>query len=162
MGTRSGDVDPGLFDYLASRGVSAAEAHRMLNNDSGLLGLSGQTNDMRSLCELADHGHKPSQLAIDVFCFRLARYVAAMTASLTQLDGLVFTGGIGENSPRIRQQTVRHLGLLGIELEPDLNRNHGNVSDGFVSSPGSRYPVLVIPTNEELVIAQEAARLASA
>jgi acetate kinase len=162
MGTRSGDVDPGLFDYLATRGVSATEAHRMLNNDSGLLGLSGQTNDMRSLCELADHGHDPSQLAIDVFCFRLARYVGAMTASLSQLDALVFTGGIGENSPRIRQETAKHLGLLGIELETGLNRDHGRMSDGFVSSPDSRFPVLVIPTNEELVIAQEAERLASA
>ena len=162
MGTRSGDVDPGLFDYLATRGVSATEAHRMLNNDSGLLGLSGQTNDMRSLCELADHGHDPSQLAIDVFCFRLARYVGAMTASLAQLDALVFTGGIGENSPRIRQETAKHLGLLGIELETGLNRDHGRMSDGFVSSPDSRFPVLVIPTNEELVIAQEAERLASA
>lgn len=162
MGTRSGDVDPGLFDYLATRGVSATEAHRMLNNDSGLLGLSGQTNDMRSLCELADHGHEPSQLAIDVFCFRLARYVGAMTASLSQLDALVFTGGIGENSPRIRQETVKHLGLLGIELDTGLNRDHGRMSDGFVSSPDSRFPVLVIPTNEELVIAQEAERLASA
>lgn len=162
MGTRSGDVDPGLFDYLATRGVSATEAHRMLNNDSGLLGLSGQTNDMRSLCELADHGHEPSQLAIDVFCFRLARYVGAMTASLSQLDALVFTGGIGENSPRIRQETAKHLGLLGIELETGLNRDHGRMSDGFVSSPDSRFPVLVIPTNEELVIAQEAERLASA
>lgn len=162
MGTRSGDIDPGLFDYLATRGVSATEAHRMLNNDSGLLGLSGQTNDMRSLCELADHGHEPSQLAIDVFCFRLARYVGAMTASLAQLDALVFTGGIGENSPRIRQETVKHLGLLGIELDTGLNRDHGRMSDGFVSSPDSRFPVLVIPTNEELVIAQEAERLASA
>ncbi len=162
MGTRSGDVDPGLFDYLAARGISAAEAHRMLNNDSGLLGLSGQTNDMRSLCELADHGHKPSKLAIDVFCFRLARYVGAMTASLPSLDGLVFTGGIGENSPRIRKETVKHLGLLGIELDPELNKNHGRISDGRIDSPDSRFPVLVIPTDEELVIAQEAARLASA
>lgn len=161
MGTRSGDVDPGLFDYLSTRGVSASAAHSMLNNDSGLLGLSGQTNDMRALCELADHGHEPSQLAIDVFCFRLARYAGAMTASLPRLDALVFTGGIGENSSRIREQTVRHLGLLGIQLEPELNRLHGRLSDGQINSPDSRYPVLVIPTNEELVIAREAARLAS-
>lgn len=161
MGTRSGDVDPGLFDYLASRGVTAAEAHRMLNNESGLLGLSGQTNDMRSLCELADHGHEPSRLAIDVFCFRLARYVGAMTASLAHLDALVFTGGIGENSPRIRAQTINHLSLLGITVDPELNDNHGRLSDGFINHADSRFPVLVIPTNEELVIAREAARLAS-
>lgn len=162
MGTRSGDVDPGLFDYLASRGMSANDVHEMLNKESGLQGLSGQTNDMRTLCELADHGHEPSQLAIDVFCFRLARYIGAMTASLTKLDALVFTGGIGENSARIRQDTARHLRLLGIELDPDLNQHHGRWSDGRISSPDSRYPVLVIPTNEELVIAREAARLATA
>ena len=117
---------------------------------------------MRTLCELADHGHEPSQLAIDVFCFRLARYIGAMTASLTKLDALVFTGGIGENSARIRQDTTRHLHLLGIELDPDLNEHHGRWSDGRISSPDSRYPALVIPTNEELVIAREAARLAAA
>ncbi|MGC8120496.1 acetate/propionate family kinase [Marinobacter sp. VGCF2001] len=162
MGTRSGDVDPSVFDYLSSRGVSASETHKMLNNDSGLLGLSGQTNDMRTLCDLADHGHEPSRLAIDVFCFRLARYIGAMTASLGQLDALVFTGGIGENSARVRQETARHLRLLGIELEPDLNRNHGRWSDGRINTADSRYPVLVIPTNEELVIAREADRLAAA
>ncbi|SNB56020.1 acetate kinase [Marinobacter sp. es.042] len=160
MGTRSGDVDPGLFDFLRSKGITADEVHRVLNQESGLLGLSGQTNDMRSLCELADHGHEPSQTAIDVFCFRLARYVGAMMASLSQLDAVVFTGGIGENSPRIREETIRHLKLTGFELSQDLNIHHGQFSDGHIESPDSRFPVLVIPTNEELVIAREAARLA--
>lgn len=161
MGTRSGDVDPGLFDYLASRGISAAEAHRVLNQESGLLGLSGQTNDMRSLCELADHGHEPSKLAIDVFCYRLAKYFGAMMVSLNRLDGLVFTGGIGENSARIRAQTVHHLKLLGITLDTDLNAHHGQISEGHINDADSRFPVLVIPTNEELVIAREASRLAN-
>ena len=161
MGTRSGDVDPGLFDYLATRGISADQAHHMLNNDSGLLGLSGQTNDMRSLCDLADHGHAPSSLAIDVFCFRLARYIGAMTASLSHLDALVFTGGIGENSPRIRAETIRHTRLLGLELDSELNRHNGKLSDARINSPDSRFPVLVIPTNEELVIAREAGRMAA-
>lgn len=160
MGTRSGDIDPGLFDYLASRGVSASETHRVLNQESGLLGLSGQTNDMRSLCELADHGHAPSKLAIDVFCYRLAKYFGAMMASLNRLDALVFTGGIGENSARIRTQTVNHLKLLGITLDSDLNAHHGRFSEGHISDTDSRFPVLAIPTNEELVIAKEASRLA--
>jgi acetate kinase len=162
MGTRSGDVDPGLFDFLHSKGVCAEEVHRILNQQSGLLGLSGQTNDMRSLCELADHGHEPSKAAIEVFCFRLARYIGAMMASLTRLDALVFTGGIGENSARVRQQTISHLRLTGFEADQDLNKSHGRFSDGRIESPDSRFSILVIPTNEELVIAREASRLAGA
>ncbi|PHQ24095.1 acetate kinase [Marinobacter guineae] len=162
MGTRSGDVDPGLFDFLRGKGVGAEEVHRVLNQESGLLGLSGQSNDMRSLCELADHGHEPSQTAIDVFCFRLARYIGAMMASLRHLDALVFTGGIGENSARVRQETVSHLRLMGFKLSEELNKHHGEISDGRIESADSRFPVLVIPTNEELVIAREASRLAGA
>ncbi|MDP4548927.1 MAG: acetate kinase [Marinobacter sp.] len=160
MGTRSGDVDPGLFDYLSGRGVSASEVHTMLNNDSGLLGLSGHTNDMRTLCELAEHGDEPARLAIDVFCFRLARYIGAMTASLTHLDAVVFTGGIGENSAQVRQETIKHLSLLGLAIDPERNQQHGKNTDHRVSHPDSRFPILTIPTNEELVIAQEASRLA--
>ncbi|MDK8465310.1 acetate kinase [Marinobacter sp. SS13-12] len=160
MGTRSGDVDPGLFDFLAQKGVDSREVHRLLNNESGLLGLSGQTNDMRSLCELADHGHEPSQTAIDVFCFRLARYIGAMMASLNRLDALVFTGGIGENSSLVREKTLAHLSLFGFTIDDELNNHHGSISDGQIEGADSRFRVLVIPTNEELVIAREA--LASA
>ena len=161
MGTRSGDVDPGLFDYLATKGISAKKLHHILNHRSGLLGLSGQTNDMRALCELADHGHEPSAIAIDIFCFRLARYIAAMTASLDRLDALVFTGGIGENSPRVRKQTLKHLRLLGFELDPALNDCSGEYTDGRIDSVESRFPVMVIQANEEVVIAREAGQLAS-
>jgi acetate kinase len=139
--------------------MSGAEVHRMLNRNSGLLGLSGKTNDMRTLCELADQGHAPSRLAIDVFCFRLARYIGAMTASLPSLDAVVFTGGIGENSARVREQTVNHLRLLGLNIDPERNLNHGQHHRNFVEARGSRFPILVIPTNEELVIAREAMRL---
>lgn len=156
MGTRSGDVDPGLFDFLANKGMSSQEVHQLLNKESGLFGLSGQTNDMRSLCELADHGHEPSQTAIDVFCFRLARYIGGMMASLDQLDALVFTGGIGENSSLVRKQTLRHLRLFGFTIDDQLNSHHGSISDGQIEGADSRFRVLVIPTNEELVIAREA------
>ncbi|WP_203300935.1 acetate kinase [Marinobacter sediminum] len=161
MGTRSGDVDPGLFDFLAGKGISAKDINEVLNKQSGLLGLSGQTNDMRSLCDLADHGHTPSALAIDIFCFRLAKYVGAMMASLTSLDALVFTGGIGENSARVRQQTLGHLSLMGFQIDNALNKSHGAHSQGRIESSDSRFPVLVIPTDEELVIAREASRLAT-
>lgn len=162
MGSRSGDIDPGLFDYLKSKGITQDQLHHVLNHESGLLGLSGQTNDMRTLCDLAEHGHEPSVIAIEVFCFRLARYIGAMMASLYHLDALVFTGGIGENSARVRRQTLDNLQLLGFDLDQELNHFGGEYSDGHIESPESRFPVLVIPTNEELVIAREAARLASA
>lgn len=161
MGTRSGDVDPGLFEYLSTQGISLEEVHKVLNHKSGLLGISGQTNDMRTLCDLADHGHEPSALAIEIFCFRLAKYVGAMMASLSHLDALVFTGGIGENSSRVREKTLSHLGLLGFNIDADMNEHHGGYSDGRIDTADSRFPVLVIPTNEELVIAREARRLAA-
>lgn len=161
MGTRSGDIDPGVFDYLNSQGMTLADIHKLLNHNSGLLGVSGKTNDMRTLCELADQGHKPSAIAIDIFCFRLAKYVAAMMVSLSQLDALVFTGGIGENSVRVREKTLNHLKLFGFAGNAELNKHNGSHSDGRIDAADSRYPVLVIPTNEELVIAREAGRLAS-
>lgn len=156
MGTRSGDIDPGLFDFLRSKGIDAEQLHRTLNHESGLLGLSGETNDMRSLCELAEQGHEASALAIEVFCFRLARYIAAMMASLTRLDALVFTGGIGENSALVRSKTLAHLGLVGFSLDTERNRDHGKQSEYHIGSRDSRFPILVIPTNEERVIASEA------
>lgn len=162
MGSRSGDIDPGLFDYLKSKGIAQDQLHHVLNHESGLLGLSGQTNDMRTLCDLAEHGHEPSLIAIEVFCFRLARYIGAMMASLRHLDALVFTGGIGENSDRVRQQTLENLQLLGFDIDEDLNRHDGEYSNGHIESLDSKFPILVIPTNEELVIAREAARLADA
>lgn len=156
MGTRSGDIDPGLFDFLMGKGLSAKEVHRTLNQDSGLLGLSGETNDMRALGERAEAGHAGCQLAIDVFCFRLARYIGAMMASLDKLDALVFTGGIGENSAPVRAQTLSHLALMGFRLEPAANASHGRQNDQRISGADSRFPILVIPTNEELVIARSA------
>lgn len=156
MGTRSGDVDPGLFDFLSKKGLTIEEINRALNRDSGLLGLSGETNDMRTLAQLADEGHAGARLAIDVFCFRLARYIGAMTASLSSLDALVFTGGIGENSALVRHKTLAHLSLLGLTLDEERNRGNGRHSACRIEGNDSRYPVLVIPTNEELVIARAA------
>lgn len=161
MGSRSGDVDPGIFDFFRNKGIDQNELHRILNEQSGLLGLSGQSNDMRTLCELADQGHRDSATAIEVFCFRLARYIGAMMASLQHLDALVFTGGIGENSARVREQTIASLGLLGFVIDNDRNHSHGRRHGGHIEHPQSRFPILVIPTNEELVIAREALRLAT-
>lgn len=158
MGTRSGDIDPGLFDFLTERGWSSDRLNRMLNRESGLLGLSELSNDMRTLTRAAETGNEQAALAVAVFCFRLARYIGAMMASLPRLDALVFTGGIGENSATVRARTVAHLGLLGFALNDEANRQHGEGYGGAIHACG-QHPVLVIPTDEEQVIAMDTARI---
>lgn len=161
MGTRSGDVDPGLFDFLDSKGVSPEQTHRILNRESGLLGLSGTTSDMRNLLSAAHDGNQDCKDAFEVFCFRLARYIGAMMVSLDRLDALVFTGGIGENSTDVRARTVEHLSLPGFRIDPGSNSDHGHARQGDVSASDSRFPILVIPTREEAMIAREAVALAT-
>jgi acetate kinase len=163
MGTRSGDVDPNLHLFLSERtGQSLAEVTELLNRRSGLLGLSGLSNDMRTLLESAERGEARSQLAIAVFCYRLAKSILGLCAGLARLDALVFTGGIGEHAASIRADTLAGLRLLGPVLDADANGQHGRQSRGRISRTDSALEVLVIPTNEELVIAREAARLAGA
>jgi len=158
MGTRSGDFDPNLHEFLADQtGQNLTEITRLLNRDSGLLGLSGLSNDMRTL--LARTNDNPrAQLAIDVFCYRLARSILGLCAGLARLDALIFTGGIGEHASAIRAQTLAELEFLGAKLDPELNRQHGAHSSGRITHESSRLLALVVPTNEELVIAREAAR----
>jgi acetate kinase len=159
MGTRSGDVDPGLHSYLAERaGLTLREVTELLNHQSGLRGLSGQSNDMRELLEARAAGHARASLAIDVFCHRLAKSVLSMAASLSRIDALVFTGGIGEHAAEIRALTLSKLRLLGAELDGELNLEHGASAGGRITGSSSKLTALVIPTNEELVIAREAAR----
>lgn len=162
MGTRSGDVDPGLIGYLAERtGQTAAELTEALNTRSGLLALSGVGNDMRGIQEAAARGDERARLALDVFVHRLARAVAGLVASLERLDALVFTGGIGENSAVVRSLVLRRLGFLGLAEDPAANAGHGRSTGGRISRPG---PVvaLVVPTDEELMIARDTARLVAA
>ena len=153
MGTRSGDVDPNLHSHLSrTLGWSLEQIDRMLNHDSGLLGLSGLSNDMRSLEQAREEGHAGATLAIEVFCYRLAKSLAAMSCALPRLDGLIFTGGIGENSPLIRSKTVAHLSLLGLKLDEEANaRCLRGVSGPIHAADHTR--VLVVPTNEERQIA---------
>lgn len=154
MGTRSGDIDPGLFDFLEGQGMDGEKTHQMLNRESGLLGLSGQSNDMRTLENAAGQGDTAARRAIDVFCFRLARYIGAMMASVGEPDALVFTGGIGENSAGVRARTLKHLHGLGFGLDEHANNEHGRGSQGEIQSQGSRR-IKVIATNEELMIARD-------
>lgn len=159
MGTRSGDVDPNLHSHLArTLGWSLNEIDRMLNQDSGLLGLSGLSNDMRQLEAARADGHLGATLAIDVFCYRLAKSLAALSCALPSLDGLVFTGGIGENSSLIRAKTVAQLGLLNLHINDDANANCIRGKSGLIQQSGSRR-ILVVPTNEERQIAIEALAL---
>nr|WP_298117574.1 acetate kinase [uncultured Pseudomonas sp.] len=153
MGTRSGDVDPNLHSHLArTLGWNLEQIDEMLNKQSGLLGLSGLSNDMRSLEQAREQGHAGATLAIEVFCYRLAKSLAAMSCALPQLDGLVFTGGIGENSPLIRSKTVAHLKLLNLALDKEANARNIRGVSGPIHAYG--HPrILVVPTNEERQIA---------
>jgi len=162
MGTRSGDVDPNLHEFLVDHaGLSLTEVTELLNRKSGLLGISGTTNDMRTLLAARDRGDARAALAIDIFCYRLAKAVLALSAALERVDALIFTGGIGEHAAPVRAGTLDCLRLLGPELDPELNTAHGKASGGRITTPASRLLALVVPTNEELVIAREAARLAT-
>jgi acetate kinase len=160
MGTRSGDVDPALHQFLQDQtGLRLGEITSMLNSQSGLLGISGLSNDMRTLGEAAANGHERAGLAIEVFCYRLAKSVCGLMAALDSIDAFVFTGGIGENSAPVRARTAAHLKILGVELDEAKNKSHGRADGGRISSANSRIPCLVVPTNEELMIARETLRL---
>ncbi|MDF7676174.1 acetate kinase [Neisseriaceae bacterium ESL0693] len=163
MGTRCGDIDASIFSFLADNAkMSIEKITHMLNKESGLLGLSNLSNDCRMLEEAASYGHKGAQLALDVFAYRLAKYIAGMTIANGGLDALVFTGGIGENSTRVRSEVMAHLEPLGLVLDHDANMEACFGRSGIISTKEAGKPLaLVIPTNEELMIAQDTARLAN-
>jgi acetate kinase len=159
MGTRSGDVDPSLLLFLQEReGLRLAEIVDMLTRKSGLLGVSGVSHDMRSVITAADEGNARAKLAIDLFCYRLGRAILGLASSLTSIDAVIFTGGVGENSAFIRSKVLSHLAILHAEIDPKLNDQNGKNSDGRITT-GSGLLCLVIPTNEELMIARETDRL---
>ncbi|MCG6659386.1 acetate kinase [Halomonas campisalis] len=158
MGTRSGDVDPGLHAHLARQlGWSLARIDEVLNRGSGLLGLSGLTNDMRELESAAKAGHAGAELAIEVFCYRIAKSLAALSCALPRLDGIVFTGGIGENSPQVRQRVVEALPHFGCRLDAAANRSTTLGREGRIDAGGPQ--LWVIPTDEEGRIAAETRQL---
>jgi acetate kinase len=162
MGTRSGDVDPGLLDYLTGQtGQGVGELTEVLDTRSGLLGLSGASNDMRTIQAAAARGDERARLALDVFVHRLARGIAGLVPSLERLDALVFTGGIGENSAVVRGLVLGRLGFLGLAGDPEANAGHGRSTGGRISRPGP-VQALVVPTDEELMIARDTARLVAA
>jgi len=154
MGTRSGDVDPAIPLFLANHlGMSLDAIDRLLNQESGLRGIC-RHNDMREVIEKVEAGDERARIAIDLYTYRIKKYIGAYFAALGRLDALVFTAGIGENAPHIREKCCAGLGKLGINIEPKRNRS---ATEGIrqISQTGSDVTVLVIPTNEELRIAQE-------
>ncbi|HEY5743835.1 MAG TPA: acetate kinase [Terrimicrobiaceae bacterium] len=159
MGTRSGDVDPNLHDFLSRRINSDLPGITdLLNRESGLLGLSGLSNDMRTLVQAAKEGNPRADLAIEVFCYRLAKAILALSAALDRIDALVFTGGIGENSAAVRSRTLGNLRVFGAVTDERLNEENGSSTGGRITTQDSRLLSLVVATNEELVIARETAR----
>jgi acetate kinase len=158
MGTRCGDLDPSVHFYLArTLGMTLDEIESLLNHDSGMKGLCG-VSDMREVHRLADQGDEQARLAIEMYCYRISKYIGAYTIALGGLDALVFTGGVGENDPRIRHSVCDKLSVLGVAL--DQQRNHMEAS-GIVdiSAENSKVKVLTVPANEELEIARQTASL---
>jgi acetate kinase len=161
MGTRSGDIDPGALAYVGRRlGLGLDEVVATLNERSGLLGLSGISPDCRVLSEEARKGSSAARMALDVFSYRAAKAVGALAVALGGIDALVLTGGIGERAADVRSALLSHLAVLGLEEDVAANSRHGLGTAGRVSPPG--HPVaLVVPTDEELVIARDAAEVAA-
>ena len=160
MGTRSGSIDPAIIGFVSDAlGRTAREILDVLNKKSGLLGVSGLSNDMRTVEEAAAAGHERARLALDLFSYLLAKTIAALVVPLGRLDALVFTGGIGENSTTVRSMTIERLGFLGLTLDAAANATHGRSQNGRVTT-GTRPQALVVPTNEELMIAEDAERIA--
>ena len=160
MGTRSGDIDPAILDFVSAKeGLSLHELDSMLNKQSGLLGLSGLTADMRELlAEEAEHGDRRARLAVDLFCYRVKKYLGSYLAAMNGADAIVFAGGIGENSPDVRARICAEMDWLGISLDPSRNASLTG-SEGRIDGEGSRVELWVIPTDEELLIARDTWRV---
>ncbi len=160
MGTRSGDIDPAIVDFISAKeGLSPQEVETLLNKQSGLIGISGLTNDMRELlAEAHENNDRRARLAIEIFCYRAKKYIGSYLAAMGGADAVVFTGGIGENSAEVRALICDQLGWLGLQLDEEQNQAHTNGREGVISREGSRLAAYVIPTDEELLIARDTVR----
>jgi acetate kinase len=163
MGTRSGDLDAAIIEFISSKeGFTMPEVESLLNKQSGLLGISGLTNDMRELiAEAKENNDRRARLAIEIFCYRAAKYIGSYLAAMNGADALIFTGGIGENSAEIRRLICENLSWLGIELDARFNETFTDGREGIISSDAARVKIFVIPTNEELLIARDTVRIIS-
>ncbi|MFC7373375.1 acetate kinase [Fictibacillus iocasae] len=159
MGTRSGNIDPALIPYIMQKtGQSAEEVLNVLNNKSGMLGVSGFSSDLRDIEDEAENGNERAELALEVFASRIHKYIGSYAARMAGIDAIIFTAGIGENSTAVRERVLRGLEFMGVYWDPALNKVRGK--EAFISYPHSPVKVIVIPTNEEVMIARDTLRLA--
>lgn len=163
MGTRSGDIDAALLDYIAAKeGLTLPQVESLLNQQSGLLGISGLTNDMRDLlAEAHEHDDRRARLAIEMFCYRVRKYIGAYLAALGGADAIVFAGGIGENSPDIRARVCEGLQWAGLTIDAAANTALVGGREGRFSADGASLEAWVVPTDEELLIARDTFRVVS-
>ena len=160
MGTRSGDIDPAIVTFLIRKErLSPDEVDSILNKRSGLLGISGISNDMRQLIDASNKGNERARLAIDIFAYRVKKYISAYAGVLGGVDAIVFTAGIGENAPLVRKKILEGLEFMGIQLDDELNEYTVGGREGVISKPDAKVKLFVIPTNEELVIARETRKI---
>ncbi len=158
MGTRSGDIDPTVVQFICSNeGKTVDEVLNILNKKSGVLGMSGVSSDFRDLSAAAAEGNHDAQVALDAFVYRVAKYIGAYTAAMNGVDAIAFTAGVGENDKKTRKAVCEYLGYLGVEIDDEANDVRGR--NAVISSAASRVKVMLIPTNEELAIARETLRL---
>jgi acetate kinase len=156
MGTRCGDIDPAIVMHLIeNEKMTSPDVNTLLNKKSGLYGLSGLTNDMRTILNAASAGSERAKLAVEVFCYRARKYIASYLGVLNSADAVIFTAGVGENCPSIREKIVLNLSNLGLEINPEANSAPAT-GERLISKDSSRVKLLVIPTNEELMISRQA------
>lgn len=159
MGTRSGDLDPAVILHIMGREeLSLHEANTLLNKHSGLIGISGVSSDMREIIDASGSGHTNAKLGLDIYCYRLRKYIGSYAAAMNGLDAVVFTAGVGENSPVVRELTCHGLEFLGAAIDQERN-NAAIGKEMVISRDDSRVKILAIPTNEELVIARDTKNL---
>jgi acetate kinase len=160
MGTRSGDIDAAILPWVMTmEELTLAQLNAMLNKHSGLYGISSVSSDMREIEAACQNGNKRAQLAFDIFCYRIKKYIGAYAAAMDGVDAITFTGGIGENSVPVRRDSVTGLEFLGVDFDPEANAKAPRGQEVVISRPGSRVAVAVIPTNEERVIARDTVRV---
>ena len=153
MGTRCGDIDSGILEFIMKKdGIDIVEMLNILNKKSGVLGISGVSSDFRDIYEAAANGNERAKLATEVFCYQVAKTIGSYAAAMGGIDAIVFTAGVGENSFEVRETVCGYLDWMGIDFDAETNKARGELT---ISKPGARVSVLVIPTNEELVIAQD-------